>query len=106
MVWFTNYVLITQFNVWNEFHYVSLIEYVVSSIQSLRNDYETQYFYEKIRELNKAGTKVRVFWLPRKLSTNPMSFNSDEMLAWWDEGYSTAYDSRRLEVFEPIIRKF
>lgn len=84
----------------------SLIEYVVSSIQSLRNDYETQYFYEKIRELNKAGTKVRVFWLPRKLSTNPMSFNSDEMLAWWDEGYSTAYDSRRLEVFEPIIRKF
>ena len=87
-------------------HIHSLVEYVVSSIQSLRNDYETQYFYEKIHELNKAGTRVRVFWLPRKLSANSMSFDSFEMLAWWDEGYATAFDSRRLEIFEPISRKF
>jgi hypothetical protein len=87
-------------------HIHSLIEYVSSSIQSLRNDYETQYFYEKIHELNKNGTKVRVFWLPRKLSLNPMAYDNSEMDAWWDEGYATAFEPRRLEIFEPISRKF
>lgn len=87
-------------------HIHSLIEYVTSSIQSLRNDYETQYFYDKIRELNKNGTRVRVFWLPRKLSTNPMAYDNDEMNAWWDEGYATAFEPRRLEIYEPIARKF
>jgi hypothetical protein len=34
-----------------------------------------------------------------------MLFNKEEMLAWWEEGYNTAFDPDRIEVFEPISRK-
>ena len=84
----------------------SLIENVTTGLNAMRYHIEFEQFYEKIRRLNKQGCKVRVFWLPRKLSANSMFFNQEEMSAWWDEGYETAFDSDRVEIFEPIKRKF
>jgi predicted acylesterase/phospholipase RssA len=83
----------------------NLSESVVTSINVMRYDIEFEYFYERINRLNKQGTKVRIFWLPRKLSANSMIFNQEQMLSWWEEGYKTAFDSNRIEVFEPIKKK-
>ena len=35
-----------------------------------------------------------------------MSYNPNEMIKWWEEGYNTAFDKERLEVFEPIKTKY
>jgi len=83
----------------------NLIENVTTSINAMRYDIEFEFFYERIKRLNKYGAKVTVYWLPRKLSTNSMKFNQEEMLAWWEEGYETAFDPNRVEVFNPIKRK-
>lgn len=84
----------------------NLMENVTTSIDAMRYDIEFEYFYEKIRKLNKGGAKVTVYWLPRRLSNNSMVFNKKEMSAWWDEGYETALDSCRTEIFEPIKKRF
>ena len=84
----------------------NLMENVTTSIDAMRYDIEFEYFYEKIRKLNRGGAKVSVYWLPRKLSANSMMFNKNEMKVWWDEGYETALDSHRIEVFEPIKKRF
>lgn len=82
----------------------SLIDNVTTSINAMRYDIEFEYFYEKIKKLNRQGSKVTIYWLPRKLSTNSMDFNQKEMTVWWDEGYETAFNSDRVEVFEPTKR--
>lgn len=87
-------------------HVDGLIEYVRTAINSMQYDIEYEYFYEKIRKLNKEGVKVRVFWLPRKLSDNFMSYNNYEMVQWWEEGYNTAFDKERIEIFEPHKTRF
>ena len=84
----------------------NLMDNVNTSINAMRYDIEFEYFYEKIKRLNKRGARVRVFWLPRKLSTNSMVFNKNEMTAWWKEGYDTALDSDRIEIFEPVPKRF
>ena len=88
----------------NKIH--NLMGNVTTSINTMRYDIEFEYFYDKIKRLNRHGAKVRVFWLPRKPSPNSMVFNKEEMAAWWDEGYDTAFDENRVEVFMPIKRKF
>jgi len=45
---------------------------------------------------------VTIYWLPRKLSKNSMVFNQEEMTKWWEEGYETALDENRIQVFGPI----
>jgi predicted acylesterase/phospholipase RssA len=80
----------------------NLMENITTSISAMRYDIEFEYFYEKIKKLNEQGAKVTVYWLPRKLSANSMVFNEKEMLAWWEEGYNTAFDRKRMEVFLPI----
>jgi len=80
----------------------NLMENVTTSISAMRYDIEFEYFFQKIEELNRGGTKVTIYWLPRKLSRNSMVFNREEMTAWWQEGYDTAFDDNRREVFEPI----
>lgn len=82
------------------------IHNLFENINVMRHDIEFEYFYDKIKKLNRHGVKVRVFWLPRKLSVNPMVFNQEEMSAWWNEGYETAFDPDRIEIFEPTKRKF
>ena len=87
-------------------HVDSLIEYVRTVINSMQYDIEFEYFYEGIRKLNRQGVKVRVFWLPRKLSENFMSYKPNEMLEWWEEGYNTAFNKERVEIFNPITSRF
>jgi NTE family protein len=82
----------------------NLMENVTTSIGAMRYDIQFEYFYERIKRLNKQGANVRVFWLPRKLSANSMVFNKEEMLLWWEEGYNTAFDANRVEIF-PAIKK-
>lgn len=82
----------------------TLMENVTTSINAMRYDVEFEYFYDRIKRLNKQGAKVTVYWLPRKLSANCMVFNKEEMTAWWEEGYNTAFDGNRIEVFLPIRR--
>jgi predicted acylesterase/phospholipase RssA len=84
----------------------TLMENVTTSINAMRYDIEFDYFYEKIKRFNKQGTKVTIYWLPRKLSQNSMVFNKKEMSAWWEEGYNTAFDSDRIEVFESTKKRF
>jgi len=81
------------------------MENVTTSISAMRYDIEFEYFYERIKRLNKQGAKVTVYWLPRKLSQNSMIFDKEEMLSWWEEGYETAFDPKRIEVFEPIKKR-
>jgi NTE family protein len=80
----------------------NLMENITTSISAMRYDIEFEYFFQKIQELNEEGVTVTVYWLPRKLSANSMVFNKEEMLAWWEEGYNTAFDADRREVFEPV----
>lgn len=84
----------------------NLMENVTTSISAMRYDIEFEYFYERIKRLNKQGAKVTVYWLPRKPSENSMVFNKKQMTEWWDEGYETAFDPERVEVFEPIKKRF
>lgn len=84
----------------------SLVENVTTSISAMRHEVEFQYFREKIKQLNQEGAIVRVFWLPRKLSANSMVFDKKQMAEWWEEGFDTAFDSERIEVFKPIKRRF
>lgn len=84
----------------------NLMENVTTSINAMRYDIEFEYFYERIKKLNKYGAKVTVYWLPRKLSPNCMVFNQKEMSEWWEEGYNTAFDANRIEVFNPITKRF
>jgi predicted patatin/cPLA2 family phospholipase len=84
----------------------NLIENVTTNINVMRYDIEFGHFYEKIRRLNKHGAKVTVYWLPRKLSANCMVFIQKEMSDWWIEGYTTAYDEKRIEVFNPSSKTY
>jgi len=82
-----------------------LLENVATNIGIMRYDIEFEQFYDKIRSLNQEGTKVTIYWLPRKLSSSSIVFDEEEMSNWWDEGYNTAFDSNRVEVFEPSTMK-
>lgn len=84
----------------------NLMENVTSSINAMRYDIEFECFYEKIRKLNRQGSKITIYWLPRKLSQNSMVFNPKDMSDWWEEGYKTAFDLNRMQVFEPITWKY
>jgi hypothetical protein len=74
---------------------------VTTAINAMRYDIEFEYFEQKIKELTSRGVTVNVYWLPRKLSANSMLFNEREMLSWWDEGYNTAFDLNRKQVYAP-----
>lgn len=84
----------------------SLMENVTTSISAMRYDIEFDYFYDAINKLNEQGARVRVFWLPRRLSKNSMIFNQKEMSEWWEEGYETAFNENRVDVFQPKKKKF
>ena len=83
-----------------------LIDNFNASVSAMRYDVEFEHFYERIRRLNKKGVKVTVYWLPRKLSANPMVFDKQQMTEWWEEGYETAFDPDRVEIFGPIEKRF
>jgi hypothetical protein len=84
----------------------TLTNNIVTSINAMRYEIEFENFYEKIKKINRQGTKVTVYWLPRKLNSNSMIFNKEEMSIWWDEGYKTAFNPNRVEIFEPLKKRF
>lgn len=84
----------------------NLIENVTTSINAMRHDIEFECFYERIRRLNREGVKVTVYWLPRKLNSNSMIFNKQQMIDWWDEGYENAFCLQRIEEFNPTKKGF
>ena len=84
----------------------NIIKNITTNIIAMRHSIEFEYFYEKIKRLNKQGALITIYWLPYKLSANSMIFNEKQMCDWWDEGYKTAFDSNRIEIFKPIKRQF
>ncbi|MFW6243023.1 MAG: patatin-like phospholipase family protein [bacterium] len=78
----------------------TLMDNIISGINAMRYDIEFDYFYKLINTLTTEGTNVRVIWLPRKLSKHPMIFNEELMLSWWEEGFDTAFDDNRIEIFK------
>lgn len=81
----------------------NLVDNVNTGLNAMRHDIEFECLSKRIRELNLMGVKVNIYWLPRKLNNNSMYFNEKEMAYWWEEGYETAFDSNRKEVFDPIL---
>lgn len=82
----------------NDFN--NVIDNVITAIEAMRYDIEFEYFYRKVKELNDKGIKVNVYWLPRKLANNALIFDKTLMTEWFEEGYNTAFDKNRLQVFE------
>lgn len=81
----------------------SLIENVVRGIEAMRYDIEFENFNRKIEHLNKRGTTVKLYWLSRKLSDNALLFDEKLMTEWWNEGYETAFDKDRIDVYKPTM---
>lgn len=81
----------------------NLIENVTRGINAMRHDIEFENFYKKIEHLNKRGTTVTVYWLPGRLSNSALLFNEKLMTEWWNEGYETAFNNDRIDVFKPKI---
>ena len=80
----------------------NIIENISASYNAMRYDIEFEYLESKIKFFNKNGVKVRLWWLPRKLSNNSLIFDKKQMLSWWNEGYETAFDENRLYTYEPV----
>ena len=79
----------------------NLMDNITTSVNAMQYNIEFSYFKDEINKLLSKGTTVNVYWLPRKLSTNSMFFNRNKMLEWWNEGYETAFDLNRREVYKP-----
>lgn len=77
----------------------NLIENITRGIQAMRYDIEYEHFYNKINKLNEMGTTVKIWWLPRKLSPNALLFEEKLMTEWWEEGYDTAFDENRVDIY-------
>jgi hypothetical protein len=84
----------------------NLIHNITTSVDVIRYNIELEYFYERIKRLNRQGAKVNVYWLPRNLNTSQMFYDQKEMLAWWEEGYDSAFNEKRLEIFPATNKKF
>lgn len=77
----------------------NLINNITRSVEAMRYDIAFENLNKTIQSLNNKGTDVRIYWLPRKLSTNPLYFNKEIMKQWWYEGYTTANDPQRIDYF-------
>lgn len=80
---------------------LNLVDNVCTTINAMKYDIELDELKKKINELTQEGVKVTIWWLPRKLTNNSLIFNKKQMTEWWNEGYATAFDKNRMEVFEP-----
>jgi NTE family protein len=79
----------------------NLVDNVITAIEAMRYDIEFEYFNNKIKELTAEGLKINVYWLPRKLAKSALLFDKELMNGWYEEGYRTAFDTNRLQVFKP-----
>lgn len=79
----------------------NLMDNMIAGISAMQYNTDFKFFKEKINELNSKGITVNVYRIPRELETNSLVFNEKQMLKWWEEGYETAFDSNRVEIFKP-----
>ena len=77
----------------------NLVSNMITTINSMRYALELQHLYDKVKLLNQNQIKVNLYWLPRKLSNNSLVFDKDQMTEWFQEGYDTALNPDRIEVF-------
>ena len=80
---------------------LNLVDTATATINAMRFNIELEQFRSKVNELTNQGIKVNVWWLPKKLTNNSLIFNQKQMTMWWNEGYATAFDQNRMDVFEP-----
>jgi predicted acylesterase/phospholipase RssA len=79
------------------------LECAERTISAMRYDieFENGKLSEKLARFAKENdVKIRVFWLPRKLAPNSMVFDKEQMLKWYEEGFNTANDPTRIDIFE------
>lgn len=79
----------------------TLITNATTCVDAMRYTIELEHLSRQIAHLNAHGTTVNVYWLGRKLSNNSLVFDKTQMSEWWDEGYETAFDENRRQVFKP-----
>lgn len=73
-----------------------LLHNVERSFDAMRYDIEFELLYKQAKLLAKKGKKVNMYFLPRKLSNSGMVFDKNQMLDWYEEGYESAYDHKRI----------
>jgi len=76
------------------------IHNVERTVDAMRYDIEFKDgdLIKKIDEYaEEKGIKVRVFWLPRKITNNSLMFDKRQMLEWYREGFQTAKNVNRIE---------
>jgi predicted acylesterase/phospholipase RssA len=79
------------------------LQVVERGIGAMRYDIETKdgKFDEIMSTFAKENeVKIRVIWLPRKLAPNSMLFDKATMLKWYEEGFNTANDPARIDIYE------
>lgn len=79
------------------------LENVERSISAMR--YDIEYKDGKLMEnfarfAKENDVKIRVIWLPRKLAENCLVFEKEQMIKWYEEGFATANDPTRIDIFE------
>ncbi|MDO1449565.1 patatin-like phospholipase family protein [Rhodocytophaga aerolata] len=62
------------------------------------NDLETGLLYAHAYKV-----KVNVYWIPEKLTNNSLIFDKAKMNAWWQLGYNTALDEKRIDRYSGSI---
>jgi NTE family protein len=80
-----------------------MLQNVERSIAAMR--YDIEFEDGKLRQnfanfAKQHKMKIRVFWLPRKLASNSLVFDKEQMLKWYEEGFNTANDPTRVDIFE------
>jgi len=79
------------------------LENIERGIAAMRYDieFENGKLEEKLANFAKEnGVKITVYWLPRRLAENSLIFDKQTMLNWYEEGFKTAQDENRIEIFE------
>ncbi|MFW5847823.1 MAG: patatin-like phospholipase family protein [bacterium] len=79
----------------------TFIENVNRNIAAMRYDIEFEFFMYRAKEFAKQGTKLNLYWLPRKLGNHFLLFYKNKMTEWWNEGYETAHDTSRIIILDP-----
>lgn len=79
------------------------LQNVERSIAAMRYDieFEDGKLESRLAAFAKTNNvKITVYWLPRKLAPNSLVFDKQQMLGWYEEGYNTASDPARIEIFQ------
>lgn len=79
------------------------LQVVERGIGAMRYDIETKdgKFNEIMANFAKENdVKIRVIWIPRRLAPNSMLFDKETMLKWYEEGFNSANDPARIDIYE------